>query len=771
MNILNKKIEKDNFTELSTIIKYKLLSELYTNTKKSLSTLLIIAVTLFILLLDSIPWYILYSWFILLIAVITSRLYDAYQYLTDHNMGDFQTWHNKFVYKSYITALLLGSISLIFLPYINHQSIHVLLPLLIIAIGGGAMTSMSLDIKTASKYLCILLLPLIVYFASQGDFIHYILATSTFFYYLLIINLAKNTSHSLIKAFKQEEQYKATQKELYLKQDELNLLFRNTPIGIFHIDNNGIVVECNNTLANLMKQNVEDLIGLDVHKLKDLRPVDAMIAGMDRYQGPYITLKGKELWIEARFSHMISKDGKNIGSVILIDDKSTEKQALDELNKMARYDALTSLSNRRSFTEYMDQLVTDERHNEYYSILFYLDLNHFKNINDSMGHSVGDKLLVEVANRLQNLTKDIAKLSRLGGDEFAIVLPFVATNRTDAKKNADSFSQDLKDMFISAFLIEGMHLYIKSSVGIVIIEPKVNNIEEIIRHADISMYSAKRQNSHEVAYYNTNLDTERKELFALQHDLCHAIENSQLQIYYQPIVKIKNDQLKAAEALVRWNHPIHGVMSPDQFLPLAIESGIIDDIGWLVIELVCSKIAEWKQHDNYKLDYISVNIDAAQLQRGQFIDKFFNMLNSYEVLPEEIKIELTESSLIDNFKQTIETIEILKNRGIRCAIDDFGTGYSSLSYLKKFSFSVLKIDREFIKDMLESKDNLFLVESIISIGKNLGYRIIVEGIETKEQKDIIKSIDDSVRYQGYLFSPPLDEDEFYNRFCIANCIN
>jgi len=688
-----------------------------------------ITIILFLLLLGYIPWQILSIWSLLLIGVIASRLYDAQLYLNNDYRDICKEWHSKFVIKSYITALLLGSIGLIFLPYIHHEALHVLLLLVIIGVGGGAMTSIS--------------------------------------YYVLIISLAKNISLSLIKTYQQEEIYKSTQKELYLKQDELNQLFKNTPIGMFHADLDGVIIDCNSEFSTLMDQKTEDVIGININNLKDLRPINTMNSGSDRYIGPYVTLKGKELWIESRFSHIIGNDGKTIGSLILVDDKTIEKKALDKLNKMAHYDALTSLSNRRSFTEYMDILITKPEHKDHYSILFYLDLNQFKNINDSLGHSVGDKLLMQVADRLKALTGDIGKLSRLGGDEFAIVIPFISTDINDAKKSADIFSEKLQDLFSSLFLIEEMHLYIKSSIGIVIIEPKLNDIEEIIRHADISMYSAKRKNNNTVSYYNIQLDIERKELFGLQHDLCHAIDNSQLKIYYQPIANINDDSLQAAEALIRWSHPINGVMTPEQFLPIAIESGIIDDIGWLVIVLVCRQIAEWKENNRYTLDYISVNIDAAQLQRGHFVDKFFSILESYHIESHEIKLELTESSLIDNFEQSIEIIQTLRDRGIRCAIDDFGTGYSSLSYLKKFSFSVLKIDREFIKDILDSQENIFLVESIISIGKNLGYRIVVEGIETQEQKNIIKSIDDNIRYQGYLFSRPLDADEFYNKFCIT----
>lgn len=381
-----------------------------------------------------------------------------------------------------------------------------------------------------------------------------------------------------------------------------------------------------------------------------------------------------------------------------------------------------------------------------------------------MGHSVGDMLLIQVADRLKTLTKEGYNLSRLGGDEFVIVLPFIADNEEDAFKEAKKYSHDLKEAFASAFMIEELHLYIKCSIGIVIIEPGSRNIEEIVRYADISMYEAKRKGSDAIAYYDILLDTKRKEVFTLLHDLQHAIINQQLKVYYQPIVNINDETLRAAEALVRWEHPALGLLTSEEFIPLANESGLIDDIGWLVIDMVCRQIIEWRSQSFFSLDYISINIDAKQLQKRHFVEKFFGLLDQYNIQTHEIKLEITENSLIENYKQTQEIIQILTDRGIRCAIDDFGTGYSSLSYLKKFSFSVLKIDREFIKDILDKPENVFLVESIISIGKKLGYHIVVEGIETEEQKNLLKNIDNTLQYQGFLFSPAVTPEMFKAKF-------
>jgi len=729
--------------------------------------LLVLTVIFFLFLRESVPELLFYTWMIMATTLTIYRLYDGYRYLHHDYSPAYQQWYTKFTYQAYATALLWGSI-IFFIPYIQDYHLHLMIYLFIVGIGGGAANAFSSSWRIAAIYILILFLPIFFHFLFLGTQVGLALALPMIVYYFTLFNISKDAEKSLITSYEQREKDKIIQKELYEKQDELSSLFKNAPVGVFYFDLDLKILDYNEAFAKLYDTDTASLMGLDLRQLPDQRPLETikntLTKGVQFYNGPYTTVKGKDVWLEAKTSPIINSKGEITGGIMLIENKTAKKEALDELNYMARHDALTSLTNRRSFTEYMHSLVTKEKHHDHYSVLFYLDLNQFKTINDTMGHSVGDQLLVQVANRLQTLLKEGYNLSRLGGDEFAIILPFIASNKEDAKIRADMYSRNLQEAFASAFMIEEMHLYVKSSIGIVIVEPESHNIEEIIRYADISMYNAKRKGRDTIAYYNPQLDTERKKLFSLQHDLYHAIENSQLKLYYQPIVTINNDTLKAAEALVRWEHPTLGMLTPAQFIPLATESGLIDDIGWLVIDSVCRQIAEWKGESLFLLDYISVNIDAMQLQRGHFVEMFFEILDRYNVEASDIKLEITESSLIDNFKQTQEIIQRLRSRGIRCAIDDFGTGYSSLSYLKKFSFSLLKIDREFIKDILDEPENIFLVESIISIGKKLGYRIVIEGIETEEQKNLLKGIDDTLRYQGYLFSPPLPAEEFKKKF-------
>ena len=755
MKIVNKWGNHYNSIRHGDRIGQKLLNDLYMHTYKSLTTLLLLSLLFFLFLLGRVPGELLYPWFALEVTINTNRLYDAYRYFHHNSAKSYKQWHKAFVYKSYMTSFIWGSASIIFLPYIEDHELRSVIFLFIAGIGSGAMTSIAPDIRTASVYLFLLMAPLFAYTLYQDNTTNYILAFMIFAFYFLLINVSRNIFETLINNYKQEERYEETQRELYAKQDELNLLFNNAPIAIMYVDTAYNVIDCNLVYTELFGRRREDLVGMNIKDVPDQRPIMAMMRGEYSYSGPYKTITGLELWLEVRFSPILDSDNNTVGSVILIENKSAEKKAIEELRYIARHDDLTKLSNRRSFMEYMKTLVKKKSHQNHFSILFYLDLNQFKTINDTMGHSVGDQLLTEVAKRLQDFVKDGDRLSRLGGDEFAILFPFVATDVDEARKRADKYSKRLGKIFDEVFLIEGIHMYIKSSIGIVIIEPRLYDIEEIIRYADIAMYSAKRKGIDTVAYYNAELDIERKDLFKLQHDLYKAIENHQFELHYQPIVNIKDESITAAEALVRWYHPKLGLLSSGAFVPLAIESGLIDKIGWLVIGIVCREISQLKKRGLFLLDYISININATQLHRIDFVDRFLEKIDRYAIYPSEIRLEITETSLIDNYEQSKDIIDRLRSRGVYCAIDDFGTGYSSLSYLKKFSFSILKIDKEFIKDILENSDDIFLVESIISIGKKLGYTIIIEGIETEEQKDLLMKIDETLRYQGYLYSPPL----------------
>jgi len=412
----------------------------------------------------------------------------------------------------------------------------------------------------------------------------------------------------------------------------------------------------------------------------------------------------------------------------------------------------------------MQKLIHSPKNQIFYSILFYMDLNHFKTINDTFGHSVGDELLLSVAKRFRSIKIDGSHLGRLGGDEFILAIPYISKNRTHTKKEAVLIANRIKNLFHKVFEIDGLDLFMTTSIGIVIIEPKTDDINNVIRQADMAMYQTKREGRDNISFYNKQLDIEQQELTSLQHDLNHALVNDELEIYYQPIVSVIDDELNAVEALIRWNHPTKGLVMPDRFIPMATESGLINKLGWWIADEVCRQLSVWKENNILKFEYVAININARQLHEVNFSRHMEECILKHNIEPSFVKLEVTETTLIDNFTKTQKIIKNLQGRGVECSIDDFGTGYSSLSYLKKLSFKVLKIDRVFTAEILTNPDNQTLIKSIIAIGHQFNYTIIVEGIETEEQKQKVLEINDTISYQGFLCSRPIPAKEFEERF-------
>ena len=586
--------------------------------------------------------------------------------------------------------------------------------------------------------------------------LHLILAITMVLYFIAQVT-------TICQIYKQKNEFNILQSEHML----LDSLFKNAPLGVFTYNEDLEVLECNEQLQTLFNHDKEQIIGMNLNYLPDSRVLgslrNALTQGPQSYKGPYMSLKGEDFWIDAKAFSFTDTSNRIVGGVGMIEDKTKEQTALTELEYMAQHDMLTGLLNRRGFKNNIDDLVNHTKHERFFSILFYLDLNQFKSINDSLGHAVGDDVLLTVSKRLLKLLDDDCMISRLGGDEFIIIVPFISEDSNVANKAAHEFSKEIQDVFIEPFIIKDMHLYIKSSIGIVLVEPGYSNTEEIIRHADLSMYQAKIANDH-VSFYDSSLDKKQKDLFLLQHDLAYAVEKNQFDLFYQPVVMIKDDTLRSAEALIRWQHPTKGLLSPEDFIPLAIKAGLLSKITWWVLDSVCRHISQWKKENQWKLEYVSINVNAQQFIENNFAIEFLKKLKEYGLETKDIMIEITERSLIDNFDNTQDVINELRSKGVKCAIDDFGIGYSSLSYLKKLSFNTLKIDRAFIKDIESNPNELHLVSTILDIGRHFNYNIIIEGIEDEKQKELLIGLDDKLRYQGYHFSKPLHAEEFRQQF-------
>lgn len=751
-----------NIFDQTTFLKSEMtsvVSELYSMSLKSLPVAMTLAILSTVFLYDELGKLIV-IWCTVSILLLSYRMYTAYQFIKDRERNTTTVWYRKFIFSALATAMTFGLFSFLFIPHLEPYG-QMFAVAVVLGMSFGATTSLHIHYRLSLLYISIIVVPAIVtLFMYSHSVTFYIVPLLLILYFMAQLVLI-TTLHD------QQIQIETLEKD----HNVLHNLFKESPLGMFSFNKKFELTDSNKQFDELFGHESRSLVGMNLKDLPDSRAIDVIIKsleeGTQRYVGPYTSIKGIESWVEANVFPFRDSNDEVMGAITIIEDKTKERNAIAELEHLSVHDTLTELLNRRGFENYMKELIEKEKHNRYYSLLFYLDLNQFKGINDSLGHKVGDEVLLSVSHRIQYTMQDECSISRLGGDEFIIVIPHFAKDKKEAQDHAKIFGRQIKMIFDDPFIIDDLHLHIQASIGIIIIEPEYSNIQEIIRHADITMYQAKKTNDH-VSYYDEALDKKQKDLFVLQHDLAYAAENEQLDMFFQPIVRMYDDTLISAEALIRWEHPEKGMMSPSEFIPLAIKAGLLSGITWWIIDRVCKVVRSWKDTGVWHLNYVSININAQQLIEQNFAKEFLITLEKHGIETSDIMIEITERSLIDSFDSTQNVINELRGHGIKCAIDDFGIGYSSLSYLKKLSFNTLKIDKAFIQDISSKPDELTLVKTILDIGRQFQYNIIIEGIEEIEQKEVLLALDDELSYQGFYFSKPLHANEFRKRFLAAS---
>lgn len=428
----------------------------------------------------------------------------------------------------------------------------------------------------------------------------------------------------------------------------------------------------------------------------------------------------------------------------------------DALEHAAFHDALTRLPNRAYLTERLNLLLEigiDISH-KYYVI--FLDLHRFKNINDSLGHTVGDKVLILVAKRLLRAVRMEDTVARLGGDEFAIVL-----NDLSSVEEAKKFAEKIHQKLTLPFSLRGHKIFTNVHIGIATFEPEHKKPEDILRDADIAMHHAKEEG---VAYavFDKTLRSSLLERIKLEADLRFAIQRNELSMHYQPLISLKDGGIVGFEALLRWQHSKLGFISPAKFIPIAEESDLIIPITNWILEQTTNQIARWQKiSSDYHNLIVSVNISGKHLSQDGLVEEVRKSLKNSQLSPSGLKLEITESTAMSNAERTIEILSDLKKLGVQLSIDDFGTGYSSLSYLHRLPFDTLKIDRSFVYQVGDNGENSQILQTIISLAKNLKMRAIAEGIETESQLRLLQNL--GCEYgQGYLFSKPLPKDEMEN---------
>ncbi|MES2041906.1 MAG: EAL domain-containing protein, partial [Pseudomonadota bacterium] len=444
--------------------------------------------------------------------------------------------------------------------------------------------------------------------------------------------------------------------------------------------------------------------------------------------------------------------GKVVNYVATMLDITQRKATEAKLEHLAYHDPLTGLANRRLLIDRLQHsLLAKSRSNLYGAVLF-LDLDNFKTINDSSGHGKGDMLLQVAAKRLAHNIRKGDTLARYGGDEFVLLLEELSDNVRETAIEVQMIVTKILADLRAPYDLEHSEYHSSASIGITLFDKQSASAEELLKQVEVAMYEAKSSGGNNFRFFDKDMLDIVNTRAILEADMRHGLQQEQFVLYYQPQVN-STEQVTGAEALVRWLHPQKGLVPPSDFIPLAEESGLILGLGAWILKTACAKLAEWQNNDDTKNRTLAVNVSARQFRQNDFVTLVLDNISHYQIDASKLKLELTESLLVDNVEETIDKMNQLKARGVGFSLDDFGTGYSSLSYLKRLPLDQLKIDQSFVRDILSNNNDAVITRTIIALGQSLGLAVIAEGVETAAQRDFLLQ-QGCLSYQGYLYGKP-----------------
>lgn len=618
----------------------------------------------------------------------------------------------------------------------------------------------------------------------------YIVITGIIFYYIIKSKIMqfKDATDKIHQGY---EELSAAHEELLAMDEELNLhynetirlkeflhkekelsdsIINNASIIILGLNVEGAIIEFNPFAENITGYSKDEVLGekwldlfIPVNRRRETNEIlNRILSGeIINSEDQVKTKKGNIL--DILWNSNCFKDSKgNIQGIVATGINMTERKVMeDKLFELAYFDTLSQLPNRQMFELELEQRIINALSEENKFALLYLDLDNFKNINDTFGHSYGDKLIKEIAIALRSIIDAESSVSRLGGDEFGIIIPKGVDNIVFESK-VTSLMEELNKLWI----IEGNEFYITCSLGISIYPDDGVDAQTLLKNSDTAMYVSKNNSKNCYTFYSPNMQNKSEKYLTMEKDLRSAILNNEFQLYYQPLINLKNKDVVGVEALVRWVHPVKGMIMPADFIGFAEETGLINSMGDIVITQACQQLKRW-QDMGFSQIYIAVNLSAKQLRQHDLIDKIVDNAQKADINVENLLFEITENIALYDFKQSVSILNTFKNMNVRVALDDFGTGYSSLNYLKLLPINMIKIDKSFVKDITIGQNEKHIARAIIELAHNMDVIVTAEGIETEEQYETLFNFGCDLG-QGYLFSKPVPAEEV-EKLLRSNC--
>jgi len=550
-------------------------------------------------------------------------------------------------------------------------------------------------------------------------------------------------------------------KKTTISRDYVDSILASMNDAIIVTSSDGHIKRINKATTHLLGYEEDELVGTSIDcivntkKSGSLANSDAAV-GLPR-EAFFENKVGESIPVSYTNSTLEGKEAESGDRIYAAQNITERRRAEQRIRYLARIDALTKIPNRMQFQHLLQRAIARARRSGQTLCLFYIDVDHFKEINDTFGHLAGDTTLETVAERLTACLPEKSIIGRLAGDEFAVIVDKASPDR-NGKKQTDLLAKELLDRLADPFLVQGHEVFMTASMGIAFYSRDAENVIDLIRNADAALYHAKKSGGNMHAYYEPKMNEAAVERLMTKSKLKRAFERDELLVHYQPKYDLETGEVFGAEALVRWELPERGLILPSDFIPIAEETNLIIEIGEWVLDKVCEDFRYW-QRSVGSPGRVSVNLSLKQLRQPNFTQRIGAIMRSYEVSPTSLELEITETTLMEDPERTIKLLDQLYALGLHLAIDDFGTGYSSLSALQQFPISTLKIDKSFVKDIATNPDDATLVSTIVQMGKNLQLDVVAEGVEDENQLNFLQSLG-CTYVQGLLFGDPMSSDNY-----------
>ena len=713
----------------------------------------------------------LYSISIWLLLNVIMFLYRFYHYSLfkkeseKNKLKDAALWLDRYYTNVLLSGIIWGSAAFLIFPDTALLNQMIVL-LFLFAIGFSSLGVLATKSDLLLTYVLVMFGPIIGrLFFIEGS-IYLTMAYAVISLVLLMILMANYYGKIINHSLKNRQHFIEIKESHDKLKERFFSLFERAPVGIYYYNEALELQDVNNQFLEMNNvTNKEDILGLSLNNIiKDRQIIEAhrnaFKSKTGNYRGPFKTLSksADNLYVDLSTVPMLNADGEVAGGITIVNNITSEVTAQEEMIRNAYYDMLTNIPNRTLLMDKLKHVIDAKDQLPGYSALLFFDIDHFKKINTSFGHDIGDIVLKQTAFRIEESMGNNETLARISGDKFVILMPSAGNSEEAAKIFIENYISNINQNFRLPLKVSGKSYHISFSIGVVLFSDSKATAFDLLKRSETAMYEAKKTTRGSTQFYQDSMSIHAKELLMLEQDIHSAIKNDEFEMYYQPQMNVESDKVIGAEALIRWNHPKNGLVMPDTFIPLAEESGIIIKLEEWIFDRIMKDTKEMIENmGGFHLDHIAINISTIHFMEVHFVEKLMMLANKHQVNPEWFELEITESGIMRNIDDAIRKIKELKNFGFTFSIDDFGTGYSSLSHLKELPVDVIKIDQSFVRNMNE--DDEMIIEAVVAIGQKFNLEVLAEGVETPETLTYLQNINCN-SYQGFLAHTPIALKEF-----------